>query len=318
MTNLSIDALIRDLLATDPPRSKSLLVTLLGDAIEPHGGAVWIGTLIELLAPFGINERLVRTSIQRLTREGWLYSQRHGRLSRYSVTSEGRERIAHASERIYAPACENWNGYWTAVLVPPRSIHARKRSALRQQLEWEGYCMAGSGLFLHPLGEVETLEKLLAALDIRDQVYVFSATGLDTVAPGLADGVSRFWDLEAANSAYQGFIERFQPWLRRLRSRSYAPTPAQCFQLRVLAIHAFRRVSLHAPRLPGELYPGGWAGLPAYDLCRAIYQQVWEGAEDHLAAQLGEDGVPSRPDANFHARFGGLRAPDAAERPTGT
>jgi phenylacetic acid degradation operon negative regulatory protein len=35
--------------------------------------------LIDLLAPLGINERLVRTSVFRLAREGWLKAKPIGR-----------------------------------------------------------------------------------------------------------------------------------------------------------------------------------------------------------------------------------------------
>jgi phenylacetic acid degradation operon negative regulatory protein len=50
------------------PRAKSLLVTVWGDAIAPHGAGIWLGSLIQLVAPLGLNERLVRTSVLRLTR----------------------------------------------------------------------------------------------------------------------------------------------------------------------------------------------------------------------------------------------------------
>ncbi len=58
--------------AQRPLRGGSLLITLFGDAIAPRGGAVTLGSLIRLAAPFGLTERLVRTSVARLAREGWL------------------------------------------------------------------------------------------------------------------------------------------------------------------------------------------------------------------------------------------------------
>jgi len=61
-------------LAADPPRSKSLLVTVFGDSITPHGGAVMLKGLARLLAPFAVNDRLVRTSVHRLQADGWLVS----------------------------------------------------------------------------------------------------------------------------------------------------------------------------------------------------------------------------------------------------
>ena len=34
-----------------PIRASSLIMTLYGDAIEPHGCTVWLGSLIQLLEP---------------------------------------------------------------------------------------------------------------------------------------------------------------------------------------------------------------------------------------------------------------------------
>src|SRR5256885_16928975 len=63
---------IRRALASDPPRARSLIVTVWGDALAPHSGVVWLAGLIRLMAPFAMSERLVRTSVFRLVRDGWL------------------------------------------------------------------------------------------------------------------------------------------------------------------------------------------------------------------------------------------------------
>lgn len=59
-----------------PLRGGSLLVTILGDAIAPRGGTVALASLIRLAAPFGLTERLVRTSIGRLAKEHWVEFER--------------------------------------------------------------------------------------------------------------------------------------------------------------------------------------------------------------------------------------------------
>ena len=51
-------------------RAGSLITTVFGDSIAPRGGTVWLGSLIRAMAEFGVNERLVRTSVFRLAREG--------------------------------------------------------------------------------------------------------------------------------------------------------------------------------------------------------------------------------------------------------
>src|SRR5436309_3239403 len=123
-------------LSAPPLKAKSLMVTVWGDAIAPHGGSVWLSGLIRLLEPLGINERLTRTSVYRLSREGWLASRQDGRRSLYRLTREGSRRFEHAYRRIYAPPTDRWNGAWDVVVAPPAAIAKRARYDLRKELGW--------------------------------------------------------------------------------------------------------------------------------------------------------------------------------------
>ena len=76
--------------------------TLFGDSILPRGGTIALGSLIELAAPFGLNERLVRTATTRLAHDGWLEGRRAGKLSEYHLSKNGRARFAEATKRIYS------------------------------------------------------------------------------------------------------------------------------------------------------------------------------------------------------------------------
>ena len=102
-----------------PMRGGSLLVTILGDAIAPRGGTIALASLIRLAVPFGLTERLVRTSIGRLANEEWVSFERSGRASFYSLTTNGRARFAEATQRIYGAPPQDWDGLWTMVIAPP-------------------------------------------------------------------------------------------------------------------------------------------------------------------------------------------------------
>src|SRR5210317_2306437 len=93
--------LVREFSSRRTLRTGSLITTVFGDSIAPRGGTVWLGSLIRAMGEFGINERLVRTSVYRLVKDGWLQSRQIGRRSYYSLTDEGRERFALATHRIY-------------------------------------------------------------------------------------------------------------------------------------------------------------------------------------------------------------------------
>lgn len=58
--------IIRPILDETPLRAASFIVTIYGDVVEPRGGAIWIGNLIEICAGVGISETLVRTAVSRL------------------------------------------------------------------------------------------------------------------------------------------------------------------------------------------------------------------------------------------------------------
>ncbi len=83
-------------------QAASLIMTVFGDTVLPRGGRIWLGSLIRLLEPLDLNERLVRTSVFRLVKEGWLAAETVGRRSNYLLTPSGRRQFEEASRHIYA------------------------------------------------------------------------------------------------------------------------------------------------------------------------------------------------------------------------
>ena len=297
---------IADFLASDPPRSKSLVMTIFGDAVVPHGGMIWLGSLIELLAPFGVNDRLLRTSVFRLAQEGWLGAHRDGRRSAYSIMPAALRRFERAYRRIYAPLVVHWDGSWTIIMGSTGSTDASQRSALRKELLWEGYSVIAPGIFGHPGGDADVLEEILTRNGVQGKLYVCHATELPGVSQRpLRDMVGDGWDLSGVVQGYAQFIARFQPLLNVLQAGDIAPE--QAFVIRSLLIHAYRRVQLHDPQLPVELMPEPWPGSDAYELARALYRLLCNAAEQHVMATLRrEDAAAPEAEASFRERFGGL------------
>ncbi len=297
---------IADFLAADPPRSKSLLTTIFGDAIVPHGGTAWMGSLIDLLAPFGVNDRLLRTSVFRLAQEGWLGAQRDGRRSAYAITPEAMQRFSRAYRRVYAPLHNDWDGQWTLVLGSS-GLDAAERGALRKELLWEGYCLIAPGIAGHPAGDGEALQALLERCGLQNKVFVCKAAE----APGmkarpLGELVAEGWDLSGVVDGYRQFLVHFAPLLDLIED-GLKMTAEQAFVARTLLIHAYRRVQLHDPHLPVALLPEPWPGAAAYELARALYRALYREAEEHLMRALHrEDASAPEADAAFYQRFGGL------------
>lgn len=308
MTDTTCKDWIADFLASDPPRSKSLLISIFGDTIVPHGGSVWLGSLIELLAPFGVNDRLLRTSVFRLAQEGWLGARRDGRRSAYAIMPAAQGRFARAYRRIYAPLATHWDGSWTIVMASGGNLAAAERGALRKELLWEGYSVIAPGIFGHPGADPEVLEEILCRTGVRGKLYVCHATALPGVSQRpLREMVEEGWDLSGVVRGYRQFIARFQPLLSLLQGQQELDAE-QAFVIRSLLIHAYRRVQLHDPQLPVELLPEPWPGTQAYDLARALYRMIYGAAEDHVMATLRrEDERATAAEASFLERFGGLR-----------
>jgi phenylacetic acid degradation operon negative regulatory protein len=289
-------------LAADPPRANSLIVTVWGDALAPHGGEAWLGTIIRLLAPFGINERAVRTSVFRLARDGWLEAESFGRQSRYRLTAEGARRFEQAHQRIYSPTDPRWDGDWELVLAPPERLAADLRARFRDELRWEGFGVFAPGVWGRPAHGASAAPRIAVALGIADRVTAVRAR--DDAALGghpLAACLGEAWDLATLAAGYRRFLTRFgsvaHVW------RTMPPDDAQqAFVVRTLLIHAFRRVLLRDPQLPAALLPADWPGERAFALTRDLYRIVLPRAERHLAATADElrGSVPD----SFGTRFG--------------
>ena len=292
--------LLRHFRAQRPLRGGSLLITIFGDAIAPRGGAVTLGSLIRLAAPFGLTERLVRTSVARLARDGWLAAQRSGRRSEYRLTRSGSERFAQATQRIYGEGPRQWDGRWTLLLLPPSGP---QRAGLRESLKWLGFGQLAPSLLAHPGCSPAQARHWLRNLDGARDALLLHALGGDLSADRRL--AAQGWDLEELARRYRRFIARFALIDTALGGRGTPPSTA--FLVRTLLIHEYRKIHLQDPLLPPALLPRDWVGTAAYALCRRLYARVFANAETYLSATARRLHRPL-PAANgaAHARFGGI------------
>jgi len=288
-----------------PLRTGSLIITIYGDAIAPRGGTVWLGSLIRLLETIGISQRLVRTSVFRLTREGWLQADKVGRRSYYSLTASGRRRFEQAFKRVYAPSQPDWTGAWTLVVLSQLPQDQRKQ--VRDELEWMGFGAFAPTIMAHPTAERPDVVTMLQDLDALDDVILLDTTSQERFAPRpLRLLVREAWNLEQLSRSYQLFLEQFRPLWNEMRTRDFLD-PEECFLARILLIHEYRKVLLRDPLLPEELLPADWEGRAARQLCRNLYRLTCEGAEQWMSSSLETaEGPLPEPHPSFSKRFGGL------------
>lgn len=263
--------------------------------------------LIKLLAPFSINHRLVRTSVHRLQRDGWLVSRRQGRLSAYSLTSQGLRRFMNAYKRVYAPPTRFWDGNWTVICLPASTGTPSGRKELCRDLEWEGFGAIAPGIYVHPKANPGTLQEIIGSSGLEHSIFVLSGRRVDQLSTQPAQNFVRLcWDLDTLAAGYVSFVSRFEPISNTIDSfQSVASQDA--FALRTLLIHYLRRVTLHDPLLPSDLLPSDWPGHRAYELCRDLYKRSYRKAETFLHESLDTPDHRLPDEASyFHERFGGL------------
>ena len=288
---------VKKLLARRAPSAQSLLVTLFGDTVAVHGGRVWLGSLIEVLAAFGIGERLTRTAVFRLVQDDWLAVERAGRRAYYAFTPHGRREYERTARRIYATARPAWDGEWTLAIAHAVSGPARER--LRVSLGWIGFGQLASGVFAHPSADRAALADVIDELELKGRVLVLDAR-IDEVAPLAAVAHDR-WALPQLAARYRRFAADFAAF-ETLPVRQTAAM--QCFVVRTMLIHEYRRILLTDPDLPDALLPTDWPGRDAARLTRALYLRLAGATAGFVVAHFVDGDGPVAPaDAAFGRRF---------------
>lgn len=286
-------------------RAGSLITTVFGDAIAPRGGSVWIGSLIKVMADFGVSERLVRTSVFRLSREGWLVGRQVGRRSFYGLTAQGIRMFDQATQRIYGEPQRHWSGSWCIVLLA--ALPADSREIARRELGWLGFGIIGGSVLAHPSPDLANLHEVCRQLKITKDVVVLNSTcdddAQDRVIRSLAQ---KSWDLDTIDQRYADFVQRFRPVyaaVRKVRTKD----SQLAFQIRTLLIQEYRKILLRDPLLPEGLLPTAWNGSAAYALCRNLYLAIYADADVFLSEcmETAEGPLPP-PSPSFFDRFGGL------------
>ena len=170
-------------------RAAGFIVTLYGDVVEPRGGLLWMGTLVEVCALVGISETRVRTAVSRLVAAGRLEGTRDGRRSYYRLTEAARREFAAAAARVFAP--------------PPRRRLDRRAAARRRG-------RGGAGARLRDARARRCCSGRTPASAPGARGRPRAPTG-GTAGRRCAASPSERWGLAAQAAAYAGFIARFAP-----------------------------------------------------------------------------------------------------------
>ena len=285
----------------------SLIISVFGDAVVPRGGRIWLGSLIRLLEPLELNERLVRTSVFRLAKEDWLRAEPSGRRTDYLLTPSGQRRFEEASRHIYASSAPQWDRRWR-LIVTVGELSSKDRERLRRALFWQGFGALGGDCFVHPGADLSNAFDALIAEGLgpllgRLKPLMAADTQLGGAASDL-DMVHAAWNLERLAGVYAGFVDCYGPILDQLRDGHSEVDDESAFLLRILLIHDYRRLLLRDPELPDVLLPADWPGQQARLLCKELYRRLLAPSERHLDVHFSlAGGQMPEASAQLHERF---------------
>lgn len=271
----AIEAIITALLADRQPGTNALALQIVEDASTALGGKVPLATLIALLAPFGVSERLTRTTVFRLVREGAMYSQREGRRSACGLAAA--RPGAGLDDR---PAPRARQAHWTLVMGWPGALDAGELALIRKQLHRDRFRQLVPGVFARP-GRVpaDFADRLQ-----RHRLWVCEATELPATGQRTLDElVAAAWDLAQVCSSYQRLLHRYAALPASLRAAGALLTKRQAFMLHTLVLCEWRLARAQDPQLPPASLPPDWPGARCAALCRQIRALTAGGASGHLA-----------------------------------
>lgn len=232
-----------DLLALGGHRVWSLMVTLFGDLAQESGSSIDGPDLSAIMAQMEVKPEAVRVALHRLRNDGWIASERLGRMGRHSLTPTSRIETLQASRRIYADPDAQDGDWQLALLEDPSSVPREEMARL---------------------GFVPLLPRL----------YIGGATAMPPQdVLHLAGGSPPAWlHSQIAPLMLEAEYTALLPVLRRAGTDlpKGSLSPLQVAVIRCLIVHNWRRIVLRHPALPRALLRDDWIGHRCHHAVHAL------------------------------------------------
>ncbi|WP_223427089.1 PaaX family transcriptional regulator C-terminal domain-containing protein [Tateyamaria pelophila] len=239
MHDADYDRCVMALTQLGPVRAWSLLVTVFGDLSE--NGALDGPTLTSIMNEVGIKPEATRVALHRLRSDGWITSQRSGRTSRYSLTIKGQRDSAAARPRIYGRPEDMGRG-----------AHVYLTAANGNTLDPADYAQIAPRLFISGKGTACPPDAMMLQ-PTELPAWLGDQMELDYLRDGY----------DALYSVLSGIVPT-----------ATDTTPLQTAVLRVLIVHAWRRLALKHPDLPRAAHSTAWRGHDCRTLVTTLLDRL--------------------------------------------
>ncbi|MEW9920603.1 PaaX family transcriptional regulator C-terminal domain-containing protein [Marimonas sp. MJW-29] len=240
----------------------SLMISLFGDLAREQDQAIDGPILSAIMAGLKVKPEAVRVALHRLRNDGWIVSEKSGRIGRHRLSAKGRAESVAASPRIYADPTRNSEA-WQLVLTPGGNAEPSTEMTER------GFSFIVPRVYVGPAGA--------------------KAPGDALALPGreVPDWLRAEAEPDALRQNYTDLLET----LGRLKE-DLPPVddllPVEVAVLRCLIVHNWRRLVLKHPALPLSLVRPDWPGhlchLAVHDLLTRYPRPPLEEIEQYRAA----------------------------------
>ncbi len=301
-----VDIYIKSLLEETSPKAKSLIITFFGDTVFPFGGTIWLGSLVKFMEEFEVSEKLTRTSIFRLTKEGWLTSQKFGRESYYTISDMAVDKFIKAHYRVYAYDEQENDNDWIVLFTS--SLEQDEEFELSKTLKKEGFANPSKYTYMHPHYKMEYIQDILIKNELQNKVILIKGPLHMPMNKEITkEMVNKFWDLKDVENRYRDFITIFRR-IYSLKTPIEEFTPRQCFIISILLIHEYRRAVLYDPKLGNQFISSDWLGKSAASLVESLYVAIHNQGKAYVQENLlTVGGNTPKLDKFYYNRFGGLK-----------
>ena len=287
MTETNLDRLISEVNQRNSLRAWSLIITFLGDAVLPRGGVIAAQTVGLLLGRLGFEPGAVRTAISRLSSDGWIQREKHGRNSFLRLANGRLEPFLNASKRIYSADNSNLNSqdFWMAQEI------WEGRGEESSNLDERWIEIPGKQLWLSPMTDDKISEDVG---NLVGEGYVISTVSTKHVPEWMK--VALF--PESLAEDFRVLKSNLELVQRNDQFDEHESMTARC-----LLIHEWRRLKLRTPPI-ADLQPENWPEGETRKLVSKLYHDLLERSETWLD-EHGNNSTGSLPpaDASLHSRL---------------
>ena len=246
--------------ACGPLKVWSVVVSILGDLLQSEKAWLSGPVLDALVGRLGINNQALRVAVHRLRRDGWIISEKRGRLSAHQLTAKGWDETEAVRAQIYGLS-ETAEMVWLAVggpnltaaefldLLPTQAVSLSARSAL-------------------VAGPVRSGEELLLSRFAPERLPGWAGAALvpDEMAAEY-NALSTAVEHVLAHTTPEGILDRAA--------------------LRLVILHHWRRLRLRHGDVQDAVLPSDWPGARAQRLVMQALTRLERPEVAELERQVG-------------------------------